>query len=946
MPRYAPLPAVDLDPRTESQLVNEAAKRVYDASNAKLNDFSAGNPLMALLEGQAFASGEFLFWANQLPQSVLIEWIGPFLGAMRRLGTPSSTRLTVQIQPQGFQSVIPAGSIFSTNANVTGGESIEFVTVSDLVFGPNESVGQVSAASVLVGSFNNVPPGSITQSPSSGVFIESVTNTIAATGGSDIETLDQTQERFFTLIRRRNPVSAQDWQDVFEDLFGVGTFTTVLPNRSAQYNYIWLNDYIGANGHISFFFLNPDGTEPTVEQIQRAQNVVDFSIPLEMEGHVYPIELSQVQYEIELAYDPGADYAGLLKNFSLGIRDDLFNIMTPGVTFPADYSPTVADINSAFIQTLPTGTRYTEPDILGSRAYTTPIGVSPSSVVSTQILDFKTQLDAFVTNDLLTIGDPNSAQTELAWPVVKNYTPYSSEKVNQVLYKNLKIQKILPWEPGIYQQGQVFRNPDVENSLLVVLQNFEFKDASLSPAPFILSGAVSAPKDFSEWVVGNDYYANNQGTGFYDPDVFEMEQELTNNGLCQRKIYEPPGEDVLGYRVGWYCYVANSDFTLQPSTNTATGAQTSGLVSTTQVSLPLLKSGGTYSAGTWVKTPSLGSGPDSVVDPYYFYVSRTEGVVTRYAYVTKTFTFLPSAGETLADSFNQLVAKGTLNVVTAMDGTFPQRLFQYTPRFEPQTLLTYRAASTLQPEYYFSLTGFTPSTSDVNKLMDDGFISRIDTSPTIKADLESQFVTQLPDGTTLLCPPKPMFTFTPGDVTLFRQQSSIVAYAATQHFTPLFTPSVYLNAGILVPIEGGNATTIPFFASTDIRPHEDFVLSEDGKNIYRVMQYFTAKSPVYNWDGDETVDTARLEELSGNLLRVVSRYECEENIQPANGNDTSAIKLGVAQISLRPKNGLGTESMFIWENTNFASQVPALSFATGGKEVFDPVSYGSGTLAL
>jgi hypothetical protein len=79
---------------------------------------------------------------------------------------------------------------------------------------------------------------------------------------------------------------------------------------------------------------------------------------------------------------------------------------------------------------------------------------------------------------------------------------------------------------------------------------------------------------------------------------------------------------------------------------------------------------------------------------------------------------------------------------------------------------------------------------------------------------------------------------------------------------------------------------------------------------------------------------------------VVSRYECEENIQPANGNDTSAIKLGVAQISLRPKNGLGTESMFIWENTNFASQVPALSFATGGKEVFDPVSYGSGTLAL
>ena len=148
--------SVGLDPRNEAQLVNAAAKRVYDASNAKLNDFSAGNPMMALLEGQAFAQGEFLYWANQLPQSILLEWIGPFLGAMRRLGTPSTTRLTVAIQPQGFQSVIPAGTIFSTNANLTDGESLEFVTLTDLIFGANESVGQVAASSVLVGTFNNV----------------------------------------------------------------------------------------------------------------------------------------------------------------------------------------------------------------------------------------------------------------------------------------------------------------------------------------------------------------------------------------------------------------------------------------------------------------------------------------------------------------------------------------------------------------------------------------------------------------------------------------------------------------------------------------------------------------------------------------------------------------------------------------------------------------------
>jgi len=946
MPRYAPLPAVNIDPRTEAQLVNEAAKRVYDASNAKLNDFSAGNPLMALLEGQAFAQGEFLFWANQLPESVLIEWIGPFLGAMRRLGTPATTQLTITIQPQNFQSVIPQGTIFSTNSNLTGGESYEFVTSTDLAFSANQAVGQVPASSVLVGSFNNVGVNTITDATSLDILIESVTNTIAAVGGSDVETLDQTKERFFTLIRRRNPVSSQDWQDLFEDLFGPGTFTAVLPNRSSKYSYVWLNDYIRANGHISFFFLNPDGTEPTSEQVQRAQNVVDFSMPLETQGHVYPIELSQVQYEIDLSYDPSADYAGFLRTFSLGIRNDLYNILTPGVTFPSGYDPTVADINSAFIQTIPADTRYSEPDILASRAYNTPAGVNPTSIISTKLLDFKTQENVFSVNDLLTIGDPNSFQTESAWPVVKAYTPYSSSTVAQVLYENLVIQKILKWQPGIYKQGQVFRNPGVENSLLVALRNFEFRDASLSPDPFILDGALSAPKDFQPWVEGNQYYANNQNTGFYDPDVIEMEQELSENGNCQRKIFEPVGIDNLSYRIGWYCYVVNNDFTLQPSTNTTTGAQTTGNVSNIAVALPLLKSGGTYVSGSWLKTPSLGEGFDEEVDPYYYYVDRTKGAITQYAYVKNTFTFLPAAGQSLRSSFELLVENGTLEVVNAVDALTPQPLFQYTPRFAPQTLLTYKESANSQPQYYFSLTGFTPFTSNPVQLEQDGLISRIDTSPDILAELINQILPDPNTGVAKLCPPQQMFVFSPGDTTLFRQQNTIISFVSTGHFTPIFTPSVYIDNGILIPTNENTSNAIPFFASTDARDLEDLILSEDGKNLYRAMRYFTAASPAFNWDGQEVVDTARIEELSRNLLRVVSLYECEEQIQSPTGPDTSGLKLGVAQISLRAKNALGANSVFIWENTDSASQVPQLSYATGGKEVFEPVSYGKGTLAL
>jgi len=947
MPRYAPLPAVNIDPRNESQLVNEAAKRVYDASNAKLNDFSAGNPMMALIEGQAFAQSEFLFWANQLPESILIEWIGPFLGAMRRLGTPATTRLTIAIAPQQFQTSILAGTEFTTDPNLTGGESVTFVTTQDLVYPPGESVGMVPASSVLIGTFNNVAPNTITQSSGLDIQVTAVTNEIAAVGGSDVETLDVVKERFFTLIRRRNPVSAQDWQDLFDDLFGAGTFTAVLPNRSAQESYIWLNDYVRADGHISFFFLNPDGTEPTSEQVQRAQNVVDFSMPLEMQGHVYPINLSQVQYEIDLSYQPSADYAANLKAFSLNIRDRLFSILTPGAKFPSGYDPTVADVDSALTETFPADVRYSEPDIIAARAYNTPLGVNQTSVLNARVANFTTQQNVFSIHDLLTVGDPSLSTTDLAWPVVKAFTPYSSEKTAQLLYGNLRLEKILPWAPGTYTMGQVFRNPDVENSLLVVLRNFSFSDAALSPAVFILNGDISAPKDFVPWQVGNDYYANNQNTGFYDPDVILMDQELAPDGApCDRLFFEPPGVDNLYYRENWYCFVVNADFTLQPSSDTVSGGQNQDIISDVSVSVPYLKAGGSYAAGSWIRTPTLGGGTNEEVDPYYYYIDTSLGVIVRYAYVNDDFTFLPSAGRSLAESFSQLIDNGTISSVSASNGLRPLPLFQYSPRFAPRTYLTYYETSGSNAEIYFTLTGFTPWTADPDEMVAAGVISRVDTNAALSQAFYEQTSQNPETGRSTVCGPEKMFVFSPGDTTLFRESGSVVSYLTTRHFSPVFTPGVYIRAGVLVPSELSGRQSIPFFSATGERPVEDIVISEDGKNVYRTMRYFTASSPVYNWDGEKVTATARLEELSGNLLRVVNKYSCEEQIKAPNGPDTSGIKLGIAQISLTQANLRGNTSTFVWENTDYTTQVPQLSFATASKEALQPVSYGQGTLAL
>lgn len=902
--------------------------------------------MMALIEGQAFAQGEFLFWANQLPESILLEWIGPFLGAMRRLGTPAVSRLNIEIATTGFQVSIPAGTTFTTNSNLTGGEEVEFVTTADLVFPANESKGSVAVSSVLVGTFNNVAPNTITQAATIDVQILSVTNPVAAVGGSDVEPLDQTKERFFTLIRRRNPVSAQDWQDLFEDLFGAGTFCSVLPNRSTRDSFVWLNDYIYSDGHVSFFFLNPDGTEPTPEQVKRAQNVVDFSMPLEMQGHVYPLDLSQVQFNLDLEYDPTAEYAGFLRNFSQEVRDSLYRVMTPGQVFPSGYDPSVADIDSALLETFPPDTKYSEPDIAGAVAYNTPLATNAASLVSAPGSVFTPQANTFQVNDLLTIGPPESQITEAAWPVVVPYTPYSSEKLDQVLYGNLRLAPILKWGPQTFTQGQVIRNPDVENSLLVVLKPFEYTDASLSPAPFILNGNLSAPKDFVRWEVGNEYYANNQSTGFYDPDLVAFEQIITDNDVCQRKYYEPPGEDNLYYRAGWYAYVVNQDFTLLPSSDTTTGAQTQGVVSNTQVPLPLLKSGGTYEANTWVRTPAIGAGANIEADPYYYYVDITLGVIVRYAYVNETFTFLPAEGETLADSFSALVGKGILSVVKAADSLGEQSPFQYKPRFPPATYLAYREVSGSIPQYYFTLTGLTPTSRNPQDMVGQGILSRVDTSPET-FDAYTAAITPDPEtGYRQVCPPSPMFVFSPGDTTLFRVQNTVVSYVATQHFSPFFTPGVYMRNGVLIPGGDVNSNSIPFFDPSGLRPAEDFVVSEDGKNIYRATRYFNAEPIVYNWDALEVLNTARLEELSGNLLRVVSKYICEENILAPNGPSTSGTKLGIAQISLRSKSADKSVATFVWENTNSPSQAPQLSYASGSKEIFPLTNYGDGTLAL
>ena len=940
MARFAPLPPISIDPRNEAAIVQAAAQKVYQASNQTLNDFSSGNPLAALLEGQAFAQGEFLFWANQLPQAILIEWLGPFLGAMRRLGTASVARLLIAVPPSDTVTNIPAGTAFTSDANLTGGETFTFVTDQVVSIPAGESSVFATVASQYVGSIYNAPANSITGTSAINVNGLTATNPQPAVGGSDVETYEEVQERFFTLIRRPNPVSGQDWEDFFTDFYGVGTLTSVQPNRPNQGTYNYLTDYLRPNGQVSFFVLGPEGVELNQTQLERGQNVVNYSVPVENQGHLYPLTLSQVQYNITLEIDANGQWGANFRDTSLNFRDRLFEVLQPGNVFPATVNPTVSDVDAAFYSTFDSSTRYSDPHIEVSAAYNTPPLLEPAAATYTQVYTFEPQGDLLSLNDLVVTTLP----IPVFYPVLAPFTPYSIFKKDQTIYGNLQLQQIQFLVAGEFLKGQVcYWDPSVggDGELHVILEN-QTIGSQLDVAGLIANGKISTATFYSPWVVGNTYQETTGG-GVYAPEIIQYDYSTGEF------IPDPTSIIPLNKRPGAFTWVVSNNFTLQPATNDITGAQTSF-----QLGAPIvpqqLSVGVTYAAGTWVFTPQVGSGPNPMADPYYNYVDPRLGVVNKYAYVTKAFTYGPD-NLTISVYFDQLAEQGIVKevVVQNADGGLP--ISKYKPRFPAGTYLEYRTDAGAPPEYFIAATYFTPDSTNVRDLVNQGLVFPL----YISSVQYSSLLIDLAAGT--VNTPTRMFRFFRGDRTFFRQGSQVVSYTATTNVHPLFEFYIYKENGVFVeterylPSQFESQLYIPYFDPAYLTYSEDTVLAEDGRNLYRVMRAFTPNATVTNWSNTTVINTARIEEFEGNLLRYVDEYSCEEDILSQLGRDISAIKLGIAQITLVPKNkGRFSNSqeriVYVWENTATLTETPQLSWYSGTQYPYNPPSYKDGTLKL
>ena len=242
MTRYLPIIPPDLDPRNEFQLAEAAKQRVVDASNGQLNDISAGSPVSALMEGHAFAQAELLYYLNAAPEA----WTATFLSQVLGIQIIASRRSSVVLEFIRDAAVANTSFVLSSGFRVQSSSGIVFETQNTVEFLPNETIKYVLAESVTEGSDTNVAANTITTPLQNNAGFTSITNPAPAYGGIDGETYAEAKSRAFNQIRRRNPVSSLDYEDLTEDILGIGTRVKVSSSSTAPQ--VLVNDNLYVDG--------------------------------------------------------------------------------------------------------------------------------------------------------------------------------------------------------------------------------------------------------------------------------------------------------------------------------------------------------------------------------------------------------------------------------------------------------------------------------------------------------------------------------------------------------------------------------------------------------------------------------------------------------------------------------------------------------------------------
>lgn len=275
-----------IDPRDEETLATQAQIRVKNKSGNLLNDFSDSSPITALLQGQAFAGSELLWYTNKVVPALAIQYLKN-AGVERRLGTKAVVTLTFTLR--AFQNVaftIPAGfQVQDTSGQYT------FTTNSVLVIPANYISGQVTATAAQVGTSYNLPAFTLNKFILPLSNLQSVTNPEPAQGGSDEETDASVVARGLAAIRRRGLVTTDDYEQEAKSILGAGSAAKAIPLLGPDKQ----TEQLGA---VHLFALDASGQPITTAQIQTLLSQMQPKVHIGSSLYVSPMELLNILGEV------------------------------------------------------------------------------------------------------------------------------------------------------------------------------------------------------------------------------------------------------------------------------------------------------------------------------------------------------------------------------------------------------------------------------------------------------------------------------------------------------------------------------------------------------------------------------------------------------------------------------------------------------------------------
>lgn len=227
-----------LDPQNEREVMEKAITRAYQASAGKINAFNAGSPLVVLLEALVFTQMEFLFWLNEMPEAMVLAYVGEILGAGRDYGSKAETTILLTLsQPLTSKFILNAGTTIYSKSN----NEISYALESTLTIPAGQTTGFGIARAKSVGKEFQVAANELQVLAENYAYVLSITNPSASTTGSDFETLENMAIRVQALMSQTTPVSQLDWLNTIELYF---------PGKQAEVQnydgilYLYIQDYI------------------------------------------------------------------------------------------------------------------------------------------------------------------------------------------------------------------------------------------------------------------------------------------------------------------------------------------------------------------------------------------------------------------------------------------------------------------------------------------------------------------------------------------------------------------------------------------------------------------------------------------------------------------------------------------------------------------------------